>query len=339
MPLLATSNPPFPGMPDVFPARYYLTDLGTSSDGLPLMPVALNDRGQLALYAQPPEQLARHCRIRGFLREGSHLREHADALGGVPVAGLSGSGLLCGQERISSGPLRAWALHLGDIGAAHWPDQESHAAAVNSRGQVAGHVAIRSEGSVRRQAFVVDAGGRMRPIAVPSGGGAVAAAMNDAGAVLLNCTGGGFEIRSQAWLWQDGRATLITGLPGGGTWGEALTPQGRVAGRLRTAGGSSRAFLHEDGRTHDLNCDYGFESEALAANDQRVVVGRMLDPSGQRYAFRWTPKDGMRALGEFVPDAPDWDFQKAVAVNSAGMIAGRGTWRGEPRGFLLRPAA
>lgn len=337
--LLATSNPPFPGVPDVFPKRYHVVDLGVSPDGLPLMPVALNDRGQVAVYAQPPEPMVRSSRIRGFLREGPRLSEHAEALGGVPVAGMSGNGLLCGQERSTGGPLRAWALHLGDIGAAHWPDRESQAAAINSRGWVAGHVTIHTEGSVRRQAFLLGEHGDLRLPAVPSGGSTVAAALNDAGMILINCSGGGYEIRSQAWLWRDGRATLIPGLPGGGTWGEALTPEGRVAGRLRTAGGNSHAFLHEDGCTHDLNCDIGYQSEALAANDQRVVVGRLVDPTGERHAFRWTPLDGMRPLDELVPElATAWTFQRAVAVNASGVIAGRGLWRGEPRGFLLRPA-
>lgn len=339
MPLLSTSNPPFPEAADVFPKRYHLVDLGTSPDGLPLLPVALNDRGQVAVYAQPPETQVRGTVIRGFLREGARLQEHAEALGGVPVAGLSSNGLLCGQERVAGGPLRAWALHLGDIGAVHWPERESHAAAVNARGWVAGHVAIHTENSMRRQAFLLDHHGQLRLPAVPSGGSTVAVAMNDSGAILLNCTGGGFEIRSQAWLWRDDRSTLVNGLPGGGVWGEALTPGGRITGRLRTPGGSSHAFLHEDGRTHDLNCDLGYQSEALAANDHRVVVGRMIDPAGERHAFRWTPADGMRPLDEFVADlTTTWTFQKAVAVNAAGVIAGRGLWRGEPRGFLLRPA-
>jgi hypothetical protein len=335
--LAATSNPPFPDTPATFTERYRLTDLG-QVNGLPLLPVALNDRGQVAVYGQPPEAQMRGTIVRGFLRDGGRLLEHAAALGGVPVAGLSANGLLCGQQRTGGGPLRAWALHLGDLGAAHWPDCESSAIAVNARGQVAGHVTMRTEGSVRRQAFLSDQRGGILPISVPRGGSTIAAAMNDAGAVLLNSSGGGFEIRSQAWLWRDGHCTLIPGLPGGGTWGEAVTPEGRVAGRLRTSAGHSRAFLHEHGRTHDLNHNPACESEALAANDQRVVVGRMMDAAGRRQAFRWTPADGMRALAELVPEADGWEFLRAVAVNAAGQIAGRGLWQGTPRGFLLTPA-
>jgi hypothetical protein len=88
-----------------------------------------------------------------------------------------------------------------------------------------------------------------------------------------------------------------------------------------------------------LNASATHQSEALAANDARVVVGRFMDDNGRREAFRWTPRDGMRALADFVPGATDWVLQKAVAVNAAGWIAGTGLRDGALRGFLLMPVS
>lgn len=336
-----TSNPPFPAAATagaVFPNAYRLTDLGESADGLPLLPVALNDFGQVALYGQPPERLVKASRLRGYLRTGDTLAEHGSALGGVPLAGLSNRGVPCGQERAEVGPLRAWAQHLGGVGEAHWPEVESGATAVNDAGDTVGYVAFEADGRVRRRAFLVNARNEAQFLPAPNGASAIPAAVNDAGVVLVNSTSGFYEFNSQAHLWRAGACHPIESVDGGGLWGAALTAAGRVAGRISTTLGGIRAFLHEDGRTYDLNRGRGFQSEALALNDQRVVVGRMLALDGKREAFRWTPSDGMRSLAEFVPDAVDWQFHKAVAVNALGQIAGVGLCGEQVRGFLLTPA-
>jgi len=336
----ATSHPPFPAAaPAALPVRYRLEDLGELSGGEPLLPVALNDQGEVALYGHPPERQAKHWLVRGQLRRGHRCTEHAVTLGGVPLAGLSENSLLCGQERAGGGPLRAWAMHLGNFGAAHWPDYESCAVAVNSRGQVAGHVAFEAEGRLRRRVFVVNARNEAIFLPAPNGTGSCAAAINDAGAVLFNTHCGPFELNSEAVVWRDGAGRAVPGLPGGtGVWGTVLTQAGGVAGRLITAGGGIRAFWHEDGRTYDLNPGVGYQSEALAASDNRVVVGRMLDQQGRRQAFRWTPADGLRPLADLVVEATGWVLHKAVAVNRRGEIAGTGLFQGALRGFLLTPA-
>ncbi len=335
-----TSNPPFPAVETVaavYPGTYHLTDLGESPEGLPLLPVALNDAGQVALYGHPPERQTKLGQVRGFLREGITLHEHLATFGGVPLAGLSANGLICGQERAGPGPLRAWAKHLGNIGATHWPEVESGAMAVNTRGDTAGYVAFEADGRVRRRVFLVNARNEARFLPAPNGSSAIPSAINEAGAVLINSATGFYEFNSQALIWRNGVCTPIAGLDGGGIWGAALTPEGRVAGRLFTTLGGIRAFLHENGCTYDLNRGRGFQSEALALNDQRVVVGRLLGLDGQRQAFRWTPADGMRLLSELVPRVSGWALQKAVAINASGQIAGTGQFNQAPRGFLLTP--
>jgi len=340
MSTVVSSNPPFPAADNAatFPDNYMLTDLGDSADGLPLLPVALNDSGVVATYAHPPERQAKHALIRGLLWKDGLLTSAGMALGTVPVAGLSNNDLVCGIARVEPGRRAAWAAHLGEFGARVWPEADSAAVAVNAEGMVVGHAAFTSGDRVRRRAFLITPFHAAQFLPSPNGGSATPTAINDRGEVLLNVSRGYFEINSQASLWRDGLTAVIETPEGGGSWGAALSPGGRAAGRLLTAGGNICAFLHEDGRTYDINRDPAYQSEALAVNDDRVVVGRMMDNAGRREAFRWTPADGMRPLAELVFGADDWVFQRAVAVNAAGAIAGVGLCDGELRGFLLRPA-
>jgi uncharacterized membrane protein len=335
------STPPFPAADGaaVFPSLYAVEDFGDTPEGLPLLPVALNDAGQAAGYGQPPERQAKNWNIRGYVWKDGALGEAGAAHGAVPVTGLSNNGITCGLTRNGTGVRHAWVSHLGDFGARHWPDSESAAVAVNAEGMVTGQVAFAQGDRVRRRVFLVNPFGESQFLPAPGGGSAVAAAINDRGEVLLNGSRGFFEINSQAALWRDGLCTVVEAPTSGGSWGAALTPAGRVAGRLLTASGNISAFLHEDGRTYDLNPGPGHQSEALALNDHRVVVGRMMDSDGRREAFRWTPADGMRPLADFVADADGWEFQRAVAVNAAGLVAGVGRRDNETRGFLLRPVA
>lgn len=341
--MLTTSNPPFATAsprekPTDFPAAYRLQDLGELAPGVPLLPVAMNDAGQVALYAHAPERQAKTATVRGFLLGPQGLTETANVVGGVPLTSLSGNGLLAGQQRRAAGPLHAWAAHREGFGADLWPETESCATGVNNVGEVAGHVTFVSDGRARRRVFLHD-GGAPRFLPAPNSANAVAMALNDSGTVLANVSCGHFETQSQVALWWGDAVTLVKAEPGGGLWGTALTPGGRFCGRLMTPQGNIHAFLHEGGRTYDLNANATHQSEALAANDARTVVGRFMDDDGRRGAFRWTPTDGMRELGGLVRDASEWAMQKAVAVNAAGWIAGTGLRDGALRGFLLTPVS
>lgn len=339
---LSTSLAPFPVSPREtvggFHERYRLEDLGELSPGVPLLPLALGPAGDLLVYGHPPERQMKTVSVRALLRREGHLTELAHTEGGLPLTAMSANGLYCGQRRSEGGVLQAWATHRGDFGAALWPAAESAAVAVNNVGEIAGHVTLDTGGRSKRRVFIHD-GGEPRFLPTPGGAGATAIAINDSGTVLANYSCGHFETQSQALLWWGEALTVLKGEPGGGLWATGLTAGGRVCGRLLTPDGNIRAFLHEGGRTFDLNRDETTQSEALAANDRRVVVGRMMDDAGRRAAFRWTPADGMRPLEELIEPAPGWALHKASAVDATGAIAGTGTREGALRGFLLVPVS
>lgn len=340
MPPVTTSNPPFPtsgrGIRTEAAPAYEIEALGELGPGEPLIPVAIDEAGRVVAYGQPPERHAKAWTVRGVVRADGRWTEVAAVTRGVPVAAASAGRLFAGQSREGNGPLQAWASHRGAFGAALWPEAESAAVAVNAVGEVAGHVGISEGGRTRRRVFL-HAGGEPRFLPTPPHASAVAAGLNESGTVLANCAHGLFDLQSQAVLWWGETVHVIRAQPGGGVWGTALTPGGRVCGRLMTPTGNFHAFLFEEGRVYDLNPGAAWQSEALAANDACVVVGRCMGDDGRREAFRWTPEDGLRPLAALVPDAEDWVLHKAVAVNAAGWIAGVGTRDGAPHGFLLRP--
>jgi uncharacterized membrane protein len=336
------SNPPFPEEVSgaLTPAVYSLTDLGVLPDMAPLLPVTLNDLGDLAAHGYAPAAEPDSWKVYGYVIKDGRRTQSLIPPGKTPISGLNAAGLMCGSARRGSTVLHAWATHLGWFGADFWPDRDSFCAGINAGGAVVGHVAAPTDkGGTAKRAFVVSATGQIRLLIPPWGDEVCAVAINDAGAVLLNGspqTGAGRGV--QTWLWQDGRFTLLEHL-GGDSWGASLTPAGRVAGHALTPTGERHAVLWTHGRCYDLNPGSDCESEALAVNDQCTVVGRLLNARGVSQAFRWTPGDGMRPLNDFVAYADGWVLQKASCLNARGQIAGVGLYEGRRRGFLLTPEA
>lgn len=339
-PTALNSNPPFVVEPETAPSpvTYRLEDLGEIDAGTPLLPVAINDAGDVALYAHPPHR-GRAWEIRGFLQQGGSLRPTGQSTGRPPISALSSNGLCAGLGQDDSPHhARAWASHLGLFGAGCWPESESAALSVNRNGTVVGQVLSETNGHLQKLAFRHTPGGRPVHFRPPQGGGSIAVAVNDSEDVLINESPGGlFDFDAQAVLIRNGRRLPLGDLGGGVAAGTALSPEGRVAGRAYSATGHLHAFLWVDGIMYDLNTDANIESDALGLNDSGAVVGGCLSARGGRHAFRWTPAEGMRFLGELVPDLHGWELRRAVGINAAGCIAGIGRCHGNLRGFLLHP--
>lgn len=338
-----SSNPPFPtdpaAVPDA-PVAYMVTDLGMLPDESPLLPVALNDDGHLALRGAIVPGEPESWKVRGFLLRNGQRTFTGIPQGHPPLTGLGATGLLSGTATLQLGEKRAWASHLGMFGADFWPQADSFCAGVNGGGMVTGHLIAPGSGVPSgKRAFTVSRTGQLRYLLPPFGDSTVPTAINDAGAVLLNNEPHGPDTPiTQTWVWHEGRFLLVENIGGGSTWGAALTAGGRVAGHALDRFGGKHAILWSNGRTYDLNPGSDWESEAQAVNDECTVVGRLLDLRGDYHAFRWTPGAGMRCLSELAAFAEGWAFEEAVAVNARGQIAGIGRWDGRRRGFVLTPA-
>jgi probable HAF family extracellular repeat protein len=338
---LARSYPPFPftaAAPASAPRLYTLVDLGTHADGAPLLPVAINDHGEIcvsAACARPPGLVRAFC-----WRQGERTPAGI-AFGQAPAVALSNEGHLAGVTGTAPRALRAWASHRGNFGEELWPDSVSAARGVNAAGQLVGNVLFDAGEFSLSRAFVLGAGGGpARFLTPPQGGTTIATGINDAGDVVFNAAPLGAPAgETRAWCLHENFYVAIASLGGGRAWATAITPQGRVVGHSLTAEGETHAFLWEDGHTTDLSALPGTMSQALAANDARTVVGRVVEAQAGARAFRWTPDTGMIALEEIVAAPSGWLLREAVGINREGAIVGVGDRDGLPRGFLLQPAA
>lgn len=319
------------------PRAYRLSLFGTHIDGSALLPVAINDAGDIAVctHTVHPEDTSRGFCLTGTLRVPSGV-----ANGQRPVNGLSNRGLTAGASGTNTRELRAWASHLGVFGEELWPDSVSVARGVNAKGTVVGNVLFDAGDFTLSRAFMLTPPGHAKFLVPPQGGTTFATGLNDAGDIVFNATPlGAPPAETHAWCLHEGYYLPITSLGGGRSWASAITPSGFIVGHALNEDGATHAFLWADGRTTDLGTHGSATSEALAANDLRTVVGRVTDAAGARRAFRWTPEDRLTLLEDLVncDEREGWQLHEAVGVNAVGQIVGTGLFRGQPRGWLLTP--
>lgn len=332
------SFPPFP-VSDLqsapAPRAYRLSPLGSHIDGTPLLPVAINDAGDIAVCTLVGSDVNTS---RGFCLTGTLRVPTGIATGQRPVNGLSSRGFTAGASGPSPRELRAWASHLGVFGEEIWPDSVSVARGVNARGTVVGNVLFDAGDFTLSRAFMLTPPGNAKFLVPPQGGTTFATGLNDAGDIVFNATPlGAPPAETHAWCLHEGYYLPITSLGGGRSWAAAITPAGYIVGHSLREDGSTHAFLWTEGRISDLGTNGYATSEALAANDHRTVVGRIGDPHGARRAFRWTPEDRLTLLDDLVEERGEWQLHEAVGINGNGHIVGTGTYRGQPRGWLLTP--
>lgn len=316
---------------------FTFSDLGTHPDGTALLPVALNDAGDVYATARDPRCASQ---VRGYRVRDGDQEPLGIACGQSPVIGLGLDGRAVGARGVEARALRAWASHLGTFGERLWPGAISFARGINARGQIVGNVLFDAGEFLLSRGYLLEAAGQSKFLLPPHGGTTVAKAINDAGDVALNATPLGASLdETRAWCLRGNCYCSIPCLGGRRSSANALTPAGRIAGWSLTATGVRHAFLWENGHTTDLAAGNSCNSEALAANDARTVVGRILAPDGTPRAFRWTAATGLRPLDEQVELPRGWRLREAVAINRHGVIAGAGIRRGKLRGFLLTPTA
>lgn len=105
--------------------------------------------------------------------------------------------------------------------------------------------------------------------------------------------------------------------------------------------GSARemhAFRYDSHGMHDLGTLAGYNSEALAINNNGDIVGYASNGNrGEERALLWRQGE-LYDLNTLI-DAPGWVLREASAINDTGQIVGYGRCDDIPTMFLLNPQA
>ena len=275
-------------------------------------------------------------------------------LTGTPGQGLSGS-LTASLSTTSGGPPVASAsvalvesitTDLGSLGGG-----SGAATGINTAGQIVGQ--SYSSGGVTH-AFLwqppaaAGTSGTMIDLGTldPLGGGASwANGINGSGQVVGYSTSGGAVSPVYAFLWQNGTMTNLATLGGSGNPGSvatAINDSGQVVGYTNTPTGNGQAFLWQNGTMTNLGSlapSLGTlaASQAMAINKAGQVVGQSVSGSGASHAFLWQ-NGTMSDLGTLTdlgtPTLGNGNYSEAVAINSAGQVAGWSTTNNLSHAFL-----
>ena len=226
-------------------------------------------------------------------------------------------------------------IGLGNLGG-----NNSYAAAINDRGQVAGNAynaipdpyssIITPFGATQVHAFLWH-DGHMRDLGTLGGPDSIAFYMDEGGEVAgisfvnstPNATTGIPTLDS--FLWSHGKMQDLGTLGGTIVIPNAMNNRGEVAGFSNIAGDQTgHAFLWDRDVLKDLGTLGGSFSTAFGLNDDEVVVGRADLPDGHIDAFLWE-KGKIRDLGNLGCASNAWAINSRRQVVGATYLAGCGT--------------
>lgn len=128
--------------------------------------------------------------------------------------------------------------------------------------------------------------------------------------------------------------------------GLALNTAGTVVGLVYWNRGSARnvrAFMLKDGvaTLFGSQADWA-EARLSGINEAGVAVGAMQSPewdSGHAFAVDTDGRTAVNLNRRLAPGNEGWTLLDARAINDKGQIVGRGTFHGQPAGFILVPRA
>jgi len=206
----------------------------------------------------------------------------------------------------------------------------SRALAISSSGRIVGDSAMRRRPMAH--AFLWQPN-EMRDLAAAIGdaSSSTAYAINERDEIAGDINGRAFLLRARA-------AEDLGTLPGHeSSSARAVNRVGQVVGLSATADGTPHAFLWESGVMRELRTLPGdAASEALGINLSGQVVGRSGNADlSQSRAVVWFGTAAID-LNTTIPPG-GWVLTRATGINDLRQIVGVGTYRGEPRAFLLTP--
>jgi probable HAF family extracellular repeat protein len=235
-------------------------------------------------------------------------------------------GTLAASDRASA---QTPMYHLTDLGSINTNPQTgqtiSHAAGINSAGQVTGHSYSGSSIHAARftNGLVEDLG------AIPGGDRSYGLGINDSGQVVGDSQYDAVNgCCRHAALFSNGTVTDLGFLPGWGNYSRAhgINQAGEVVGysgpNNPTASPSptrTRAFIWDaTNGMRDLGTLGGGYSKALSINNSSQVTGKAGTPSGGDHAFIWDAAGGMRDIGTIAGD-----FSVGNSINANGHVVGK----------------
>jgi probable HAF family extracellular repeat protein len=126
---------------------------------------------------------------------------------------------------------------------------------------------------------------------------------------------------SQAFLWQEGKLTLLPTLGGSNSGAHAVNNRGQVVGFAETRDGPRHPAMWQSGKVRNLGSLYGKSGEAWDINDRGEVVGTLGDVHSLGFVYRQGRMALVRVQRGFYVISAD-------AINNQGVIAGRMAPRG-----------
>jgi probable HAF family extracellular repeat protein len=332
--------------------RTEIEDLGTLSNGTESLGLGINASGNVSgaswLSTNPHTG-------------GVHAFRYVDGIGIIDVGALQPANISEGQGINSGGQIvghsysdggdfvphaiiASATLALTDLGTLG--GSLSYAWDINDRVEVTGGAANRQEDV---HAFIWTSAAGMRDIGTLGGRRSEGRSINENGQVAGESETGN-AIRAFRFTQGVGMIDL-GGLPGGGnSSGYGINDHGQVVGsaetgpilspylQLKSSLFGTHAFLWTEGLGMvDLGHLGGGFSQALAINNNGVVVGYGTLNNGAYRAFRWTQAQGMVDLNSVLPPRSGWVLLVAWDINDRGQITGEGLHNGTRRAFRLNP--
>jgi uncharacterized membrane protein len=211
-------------------------------------------------------------------------------------AALTALALVATSAPAEAGRCRPMVVDLGALPGASF----SVAFAINDAGAVAGW----GMNANNQQRALRWAHGRVEELSVPPGGGSTALDINAAGTIVgRHNIGPGLPERG--FVWHNGRATSLPGLPGGsGQQARRISDTGIVAGSAFDAAGREHVALWKHNRIIDVGIPPGYDGAfALdVGNEAEVVLAAYNDT--EFVGFRWQRRTFQRLPG--LADLGSW---------------------------------
>lgn len=319
-------------------SQYNLIDLGTFG-GTSSRASAINRAGQIVGTATRSDEMER-----AFLWSNGVMQDL-----GLPVGfqrSLAESINNLGQAvGTSLFPIRATLWTNGgatDLGLLNG-EQDSVALGINDVGQVVGYSSTFGGSANVGRATLWSNGSIIDLGRLPTHGSSAAYAINNAGQIVGESTFGGVGLPGRAVMWSNGTIQDLGGLPSfPNSIAFGLNSFGDAVGFAYLSGGTSRAVLWKNGTITDLglpqNPNYG-HSHAFGINRLGQVVG-----SASGFGGSGIPTHAVLFVGgtvydlnDLIPAALGLELTEARSINDSGQIVGWGTYKGQPRAFLLNP--